>query len=223
MPSWTALSEGIEAGADIAVQAGLWSKTTADMAGYYGGVEIEADDIGGLAGFGLASKEDSIELDAVLIDITAGVADGVDGLEFWAETHRIYNPVAQTTASRMLLLTNLHCYDINALTGHDEVYLTFVPDNGVTYNYPTWNYYAMTEDQSRPECTWQVGRSVWFNSQVQVDAWDGNDHLAGWTITANDFATSTTFQLTCTRDGSISNGWNKIEYELTAERVDLSE
>jgi hypothetical protein len=186
-------------------------------------VEIEADDLGGLAGFGLASKEDSIDLDAVLIDITAGVADGVDGLEFWAQTHRITNPVAQTTASRMLVLTNLHCYDINSLTGHDEVYLTFVPDNGVKYNYPTWNYYAMTEDQSQPECNWAVGRSVWFNNQVQVDAWDGNDHLAGWTITSGDFANSTTYQNTCTRDGSISNGFNEIQYELTAELIDLSQ
>jgi hypothetical protein len=220
---YEALSEGIEAGADIAVQAGLWNKTTSDMAGYYWGVEIEADDLGGLAGFGLASKEDSIDLNAVLIDITVGVADGVDGLEFWAQTHRIYNPVAQTTAGNMLLLTNLHCYNINSLTGHDEVYLTFVPDNGVKYNYPSWDYYAMTDDQSQPECNWAVGRSVWYENQVQVDAWDGNDHLAGWTITAGDFATSTTYKNVCTRDGSISNGWNEIQYELTAERVDLSQ
>lgn len=220
---YEAISEGIEAGADVAVQAGLWSKTTDQMAGYYWGVEIEADDLGGLAGFGLASKEDSIELDAVLIDITAGVADGVDGLEFWAQTHRITNPVAQPTASRMLVLTNLHCYNINSLAGHDEVYLTFVPDNGVKYNYPTWNYYAMTEDQSQPECNWQVGRSVWFNSQVQVDAWDGNDHLAGWTITSGDFANTTTYQNTCTRDGNLSNGFNEIQYELTAELVNLNQ
>jgi hypothetical protein len=219
---YEALSEGIDGGVDIAVQAGLWNKTTADMAGYYWGVELEVDDIGGFAGFGLASKEDSIDLDAVLIDVTVGVADGVDGLEFWAQTHRIYNPVAQTAAGKMLLLTELHCYNINSMAGHDEVYLTFVPDNGVKYNYPTWNYYAMTQDQSQPECNWAVGRSVWFNNQVQVDAWDGNDHLAGWTITSGDFATSTTYTQTCTRDGTIKNGENEIQYALTAELVDLS-
>jgi hypothetical protein len=219
---YEAISEGIDAGADVAIQVGLWTETTADMAGYYWGVELEVDEGGGFAGFGLASKEDSIDLDAVLIDITAGLADGVDGLEFWAQTHRIYNPVAQTTASRMLLLTQLQCYNINSVTGHDEVYLTFVPDGGVKYNYPTWNYYAMTDDQSQPECKWAVGRSIWFDSKVQVDAWDGNDHLGGWTITSGDFSNTTTYQQTSTRDGSISNGWNEIQYALTAVLIDLN-
>jgi hypothetical protein len=221
---YEALSEGVDAGADIAVQAGFWNKTTDEMGGYYWGVEIEADDLGGLAGFGLATDEDGFDLAAVLIDVTAGIADGVEGLEFWAQTHKITNPVAQPTANHMMLLTNLHCSKINSISGHDEVNLTFVADGGkVTYRYPTWNYYAMSEDQSAPESNWAVGRSIWFNNSVQVKAWDGKDNIASFTITYDNISSGQPYVARYDRKGSISNGWNEVAYELTAQIVNLNQ
>jgi hypothetical protein len=72
-----------------------------------------------------AREAGSIDLDAESIDITAGVADGVDSLEFCAGTRRIYHPVVQATAGKMLLLKQLHCYDINSLAGHDVASVCF--------------------------------------------------------------------------------------------------
>ncbi len=121
----------------------------------------------------------------------------------------------------MLVLTDLHCNNINSLTGHDEVYLLFTPDNGTTYRYPTWNHYAMSQDQSDLDSNWALGRSVWFNNSVTVSLWDGNDSLGpATTFSLSNFnGPGATKKNNIHRDGSISNGWNVIDYDLTAQLV----
>jgi len=221
-----AFTEGLEAGLDAGAQLSLWRNSVSDMPGYYWGCELDVTDVGGFAVAGLAKEKDDDVVQAVLVDLTGGENDGVDGLEFYAVTINItHYPVAQQQAQHLLILTNLQC--LNTMeSGHDEVYFLFTPDGGTTYRYPTWNYYAMSASSKDPESNWAVGRSVWFNNSVKITLYDDSDVLGSFTFNLQGCSSSDdscqnlpNVGSTATATSDIKDGINEIEYKMSAQRV----
>jgi hypothetical protein len=214
---------GLDIGGDIApFQAGIWKDSTSDMDRFYWGVEVIIDDGAGLAGLGLATDKEGEDLVALLVDLTGGVNDGVDGLLFYSYTFGFtHGPVQQPPQQYLLILNTLQCTDTKALTGHDEINLTFACDTGVNYRYPTWNYYAMSDDSSDPDSKWNLGRSVWYNSYVTVQLWDSGSRVGpSVTFTTEDLPeVGSSKTLPIQQKGDIGNGWVGIDYSLTATRV----
>lgn len=213
-----AFLEGIVEGGAVGLQFGAWANDIDDLAGYYNGQTIDIDDFGGVAGW-LFEQDESVA--GACVDTLIGEDDGLAEIEFYMLTFDITHlPVAQADAAHMLILTTLECLNTNEV-GHDEVYFTFTPDGGsATYRYPTWDSYAMTADQNASEHLWNVGRSVKFNSYVNIALQDGNDSLGNFTFHLTDFSgPGTTHSQNQDRKGTISNGWNEISYTFTAQLI----
>jgi hypothetical protein len=218
-----ATAEGLEGAVDVSVQVGIWTESTDEVSGKYIGGELDADDVFGLSGFLLLDDEDP---KACLIDIDGGIADGASKLEFhmWAHNHGSSGPVSQAPASKMLILETLQCFDTSE-NGHDEVYLTFEidGDSSALYRYPTWNYYAMKP--GAPEGKWNLGRSVWCETRVDVIVYDQDssrhpdrsDQIASFTIRTSDFA-----GVGSSHKKTYSAGQNGGSYQLTAYLMDLT-
>lgn len=207
---------GADEGLDAGVQLGLWKDPVAKMPDWYWGVGLEVGFIGDMGVVGLAHDEDGEELAAVLVNIDGGENDGLEGLLFGAVTWGLTRyPMAQDPASHLLILQTLTCVN-QSEGGHDEVYFLFQPDNGTTYRYPEWNYYAMTDDDKAPEHTWNTGRSVWFDSQVTVKVYDGGDLLSSMVFKLSDFSgVGSTYTYTPDATGGI----DKVQYSMLAKLV----
>ena len=208
-----AIEEGVIEGGDVGVQVGVWKNSTNDMEGYYNGQNVDVDDFGGFVAFALEQDESVV---AYLVDVAAGEDDGLAEDEYYCLTFDIEHlPVAQTAASHFLILTQLECLNTSE-SGHDEVYFYFQPDGGTTYRYPTWNYYAMSADSGDAEQIWNTGRSVMFNSYVNVTLKDGDDTLGSFTFSLGDFSGAGS---SVPMKSDMNNGLDEIEYTMTAKLI----
>ena len=68
---------------------------------------------------------------------------------------------------------------------------------------------------------WNLGRSVWYNKYVTVQLWDSGSKIGpSVTFTTADLPNvGSSRTLSIYQDGSIGNGWNEIDYSLTATRI----
>lgn len=211
-----AVTEGIDAGADVAIQLGAWASEPLDLGGYYNGQEVMVDDTLGIGGWTFEQDEDLV---GAAVDLALGVEDGGDEAEFytlvWAlDSDGVY-PVAQQPADHLLILSNLTCLNTKE-SGHDEVYFLFTPDGGdVTYRYPSSKYYSMSADSKDPEHSWNTGRSVKFNQYVDIQLLDDGDQLGTFRFNLSDFSGSTPV----TKTSDIKEGLNEIEYKFTASLI----
>ncbi len=165
-------------------------------------------------------KDDSLAGISVGVDL--GEYDGIDEWEYYMLTFSVdHYPVYQAgDANHFLILGDLVCVNKYDLNEHDEVSLTFRPDGGTTYRYPTWDTYSMSEDPNDPDHTWNLGRSIKYNDYVDLYLWVGNDDHPTVRVNFSDFSSSTgTVSKTFYRDGSISNGWNEIKYTLSIQNI----
>lgn len=208
------LSEGLVGGVELT----LWRNETSDLQGYYNCQEISG-------GFGLDFDGVAYEQDESLAGISVGVdlgeQEGLDEWEYYMITFATdHYPVYQAgDAQHFLILGDLVCVKMNDLTGHDEVSLTFRPDSGLTYRYPTWDSYSMSEDSGDSDHTWNLGRSIKYNSYIDIFLSVGANDLPSVRVNYSDFGNNSTVTKTFYRDGSISNGWNEIKYTLQIQTV----
>jgi hypothetical protein len=211
-----AISGGFDIGADVGGQVGFWKKSVAQVDGFYIGGEVIIDDGPGLSALGLFNLLSDEDYQALLIDAEGGFNDGVDGLAFGMLSYgRDTGPVVQKQASHFLILGTLTCINQRE-SGHDEVYLKFTADNGTTFRYPTNKYYSMSDD-SGDYNTWNLGRSVWFDSKVKVDLFDGGDTIGSMTFNFSDFSGPNSSKTVTSKQ---SYGvFQTIEYSLAAKLI----
>lgn len=208
------VTAGLELGLDGGIEVGVWRNKTSDMQGNYKAEEIEFVDDGGII---ITGYEQDDKVQGVTVSLDVGANDGVSVEDYYIFTFDIdHYPVYQEgDASHLLVLTTLTC--LNSNIGTDDVYLTFRPDGGTTYRYPTWGSYGMTQDSGDVGHSWGLGRSVKFNSYVDVQLQVGADDFPSIRFNYSDFhGIGSTSTKTADRDGSIGNGWNEIKYQLGA-------
>lgn len=211
--------EGLEGAADVSIQVGVWKKSADEVSGKYTGGEADGGDIIDGSVFALFEDEDR---QAVLVDIDVGIADGLSALKYHMHTHVFGSsgPIAQAPASHMLILETLQCLDTSE-SGHDEVYLKFAIDGATEqYRYPTWSYYPMKPGGASG--SWNLGRSVWCDEQVEVSVYDmdetsSDDLIASFTVKPSDFSAAGESH---GKPYKYDKGGTK--YTLTAYLMDLS-
>ena len=169
------LKEGAEAGAFGGIQFGIWESSPDNMNGLSFGVEATFDpEIIGLS-IGISTGTSSHSWGAT----ATGVAGEDAGIEFQeaytfllSEADLGLKPVYQFPANHFLILDKLTCENTKDV-GKDEVYFRFVIDGDKSYRFPSWDYRSMGTDDDTKD--WYVGRSVWFNSKVEVTLYDSED------------------------------------------------
>lgn len=167
------LKEGAELGAFGGLQFGIWEPSPDNMAGFSVGVELTFDPeiIGLSVGAYTGLSRNTLGATATAV---AGEDAGIEFQESYTflltEADLDLKPVYQFPASHFLILDKLTCENTKEI-GKDEVFFKFVIDGNKTYTYPSWDYRSMGTDSDNNE--WIVGRSVYFNSKVEVILYDG--------------------------------------------------
>lgn len=167
------LKEGADVGAFGGLQFGIWEPTPDDMGGYSRGVEgtFDPEIIGLSVGVYKGRGADTWGATATFV---AGEDAGIELQESYTflltEADLDLKPAFQLPAAHFLILDKLTCENTKD-TGKDEVFFKFIIDGNKTYTYPSWDYRSMGTGSDENE--WVVGRSVWFNSKVEVVLYDG--------------------------------------------------
>lgn len=220
------LKEGADLGAFGGLQFGIWEPTPDNMGGYSRGVELTLDpEIIGLS-LGVYKGRGSGTWGA-----TATAVAGEDaGLEFQesytfllTEADLDLKPVFQIPASHFLILDKLTCENTKD-TGKDEVFFKFIIDGNKTYTYPSWDYRSMGDDSDNNE--WEVGRSVYFNSKVEVVLYDGEPAGKSDVMKESGKDHSFKFDLDDFKAGSkisktmnYKSGLDEVKYKLSAKLI----
>ncbi len=217
------LKEGVEAGAFGGLQFGIWEPSPDDMGGYSRGVEATFDPeiIGLSVGVYKGRGADTWGATATAV---AGEDAGIELQESYTflltEADLDLKPAYQLPASHFLILDKLTCENTKD-TGKDEVFFKFIIDGNKTYTYPSWDYRSMGTDDDNNE--WIVGRSVWFNSKVEVVLYDGEP--AGKSDVMKESGKDHSFKFDYTDFGSnpkisktmdYKSGLDEVKYKLSA-------
>lgn len=227
--------EGVDAGGEIAINLGFWTKSTSDITGFYIGASFDATDTVGVDGIvfgtkdgegGLITDEGKINWDLVemlFIGVDAGIEDGVDGDEFYFLSYSMSDyPTYQsgTDYSYMLCIGSLSC--INSYVDTDVVYWLYTIDGkSEQYVAPFWNQINMTEPGNGGLNNWSAGNIIKFNSSVTITLHvgkDGTDYaMPEMTFNASDFD-GLYNSVSRTSDTKI-DVINEIKYTMSAFRV----
>lgn len=221
------LTEGIDEGGLVGVQFGLWKNAPADIGGYSWSTEI---DLGLGAEVEVAgSYTASGGILGATLTIGAGEEDGADEEESYTfilgnqEGDGYLKPAYQPRKNNFLIITSVKCDSTqNDGAGNaNEVYFTFQADGDTVYHYPTYDYFSMESGD-----TWNCGRSVWFDSTVQVNLYDeddtsGDDPIGNFTINLSDLTLGGTKTFSSTKDYSTTFDTVKytINVKLAAQNV----
>ena len=221
-----AFDEGIDEGALVAVQFGLWTSAPADLGGYAWGTEVDLGmgaEVGGVVYY---SSKGSIL--GVTVSVGAGEEDGIDEQESYTfilgsqegDGGGYLKPAYQPKKNNLLIISNVHCTETqgDGIGNANEVYFTFQADGtGTTYHYPTYDYFSMEKGD-----TWACGRSIWLDNAVVVKLYDEDDWpndpdlLATFTIHLSDLSTTTTK----TYSSTANDCKYSIDVKLLAQNVE---
>lgn len=219
-----AVDEGIDEGALAGVQFGLWTNAPSDLGGYAWATEVEG-------GFGVDGTvkvvyngDDKEDILGVTVEVAVGEEDGIDEQETYTfilgsqsgSGDGFLKPAYQPRKSNFLIIQSITCINTQSdgIGNANEVYFNFKADNeGKNYYYPTYDYMSMQGGD-----VWNCGRSVWFNSSVQVNLFDsdslGNDSdpIGNFTISLSQLSLNTlkTFGSTI----NYSKGLDDVEYTI---------
>jgi hypothetical protein len=218
--------EGAEVGAFGGIQFGIWESAPDDMNGVSFGAEITFDPeiIGLSAGISRGTSSDSWGA------TVTGVAGEDAGIEFQeaytfllTEADLGLKPVYQFPASHFLILDKLTCENTKEV-GKDEVYLRFVIDGNREYRFPSWDYRSMGTDKDNNE--WYIGRSVWFNSKVEVTLYDDEDGGGDDKMRPSDKDHSFKFDFSdfkndkhITKTMDYTSTFDEVKYKLSAKLI----
>ncbi len=217
------LTEGIDEGALIGVQFGLWKNAPSDLGGYSWSSELDLG-LGAEAEVGISYTASGGILGATLT-IGGGEEDGADEEESY--TFILGNqggdgylkPVYQPRKNNFLIITSMKCDSTQSdgAGNANEVYFTFQADGDTLYHYPTYDYFSMQSGD-----TWNCGRSVWFNNTVQVNVYDeddtsGDDSIGNFTINLSDLTLGQTKTFNSTIDYSTT--FDTVKYTINVKLV----
>ena len=218
------LDEGIDEGALVGVQFGLWTNAPSDLGGYSWATEADGGVVGELAGKIVYAKEEGEDVLGVTVEIGVGEEDGIDEQECYTfilgsqsgSGDGFIKPAYQPKKSNFLIIQSVTCKNTQSdgAGNANEVYFTFMADGeGNNYHYPTYDYMSMQDND-----VWNCGRSVWFDSSVQVNLYDedsiGNDSdpIGNFTINLSDLTLNSTKTFNSTVD--YSKGLDDVEYTI---------
>ncbi|MCP9763436.1 hypothetical protein [Lacihabitans soyangensis] len=226
------LDEGIDEGALVGVQFGLWANAPSDLGGYAWATEADGGILGELAGKVVYKGEDDDDILGVTIEIAFGEEDGIDEQECYTfiigsqsgNDDGFLKPAYQPRKSNFLIIKSVTCNNTQSdgIGNANEVYFNFQADGeGKNYYYPTYDYMSMQGGD-----VWHCGRSVWFNSSVQVNLFDsdsvGNDSdpIGNFTIHLSDLTLNSikTFSSTI----NYSSGLDTVDYTIQVELVAIN-
>jgi hypothetical protein len=219
------LDEGIDEGALVGVQFGLWTKAPSDLGGYSWATEADGGIGAELSGKVVYAKEkEEGDVLGVTVEIGVGEEDGIDEQECYTfilgsqsgSGDGFLKPAYQPRKSNFLIIQSITCINVQSdgIGNANEVYFTFMADSeGNNYHYPTYDYMSMQGGD-----VWNCGRSVWFDSSVQVNLYDedsiGNDSdpIGNFTINLSNLTLNTpkTFNSTI----NYSKGLDDVEYTI---------
>ncbi|MET6998242.1 hypothetical protein [Chitinophaga defluvii] len=220
------LEVGVQAGAMVGVQFGLWTNAPADLGGKLTGTEIDLGiELEASAALYYTLKE-GIKGATLMIGI--GLEEGIAEVECYTfilgdqGVDPYLKPVVQPRKNNFLIIESLKCvHPSNDGAGNEnEIYFIFQPDpadGGTAYPYPTYDYFSMKEGD-----TWQCGRSVWFNSNVAVTVYDedypSDDDVVGtFSISLSQLKLGQTVTFKSTKD--YSSGLDKVEYTINVKLI----
>lgn len=217
-----AVDVGLQAGAMIGVQFGLWNEAPADLGGSLQGVEI---DLGAEVEFSAGFYFNTSGRRGIAITLGAGIEDGISIVEYYTYilgdqgVDPYLKPVVQPRKKNFLILESLKCvHPSNDGSGDEnEVYFTFQADGDTVYPYPTYSNFSMKEGES-----WACGRSVWFNSSVAVTVYDedaGNDDdvVGYFSIVLSQLKLNESVIFNSTKD--YSSGLDNVEYTMKVRLI----
>ncbi|MFK8007207.1 MAG: hypothetical protein AB8H03_12595 [Saprospiraceae bacterium] len=227
------LIEGLDEGFIIGVEFGLWTSAPADLGGtsLFTGVDVglgadaaiavsynlSGDILGATLVVG-AGEEDGADEGEVITFVFGDSSNPTPGSGFYLQ------PAYQDRQGKknFMIIKNITCLDTFEV-GNDEIYFGFQPDADFTYYFPTYDYYSM-DDDDHPWSSWDCGRSVWFNENVNIQLYNedsGNrsnqDALGGVTIHLSDFDANGNFVK------NICNDHYQISCSLVATDVEYYE
>lgn len=216
------LEEGLQFGAMTGVQFGLWTSAPADLGGYSWGTEIDL----GLSvemSAGIYYTREGIS--GVAVTLGAGVEEGIAEVECYTfilgdqGIDPYLKPVVQPRKNNLLIIESLTCVHPSHDGGGDEneIYFIFQADGDTRYPYPTYDYFSMKEGD-----VWPCGRSVWFNSGVEVTVYDedgtsGNDVVGTFSIHLSQLALGQIVTFQSTED--FSSTFDTVEYTISVKLV----
>lgn len=217
-----ALEEGVQAGAMTGVQFGLWRSAPADLGGYSWGVEVDLGvEVEGSGGLYFSNGKVS----GVTLTLGVGLEEGIAIVECYTfilgdqGVDPYIKPVVQPRKNNFLIIESLKCEHPSNDGGGDEneIYFIFQADGDTAYHYPTYDYFSMKEGD-----TWQCGRSVWFNSSVDVTVYDedgtSDDDVVGtFSISLSQLSPGQTITFKSTKD--YSSGMDKVEYKINVKLI----
>lgn len=227
------INEGIELGAMIGIEFGIWTVSPGDMGGFSLCTEIDLDfEIGISEGTYYTTHSFLGET----ITIGVGAEAGISEMECYTfilgdqgDTGRepYLKPVIQEPKSNFLILENVKCvHPSNDGAGDEnEVYFTFQADGGKKYPFPPYDYFSMKEGE-----TWNTGRSVWFDDHIDIILYDEDgtsedDELGKFKIELSQLSVGQSKVYHSTKD--YSSTMDKVEYtiqaRLVATNVDVAE
>jgi hypothetical protein len=127
-------------------------------------------------------------------------------------------PIYQPDADHFMIINSIVCQNSNMDTDH--VYFKFTVDNGTTYRYPTWDHRNMSEDKgSTYHNTWNAGRSIKFNNQVEVTLYSESDSGLGEDDQLGDTKTFSASNFVGTQTADSKHGLNETTYQINATLI----
>ena len=170
------VDEGIEEAAIAGIQFGISTSTPEDFGGWGVSIDLTADAALGLT-IGVTGSISSVQVTGAYVTVDGGEGAGLEIQESYtfllADMKYTIPAMYQPRKKYMAILYSLVCNETSEKWENDEVYMTFKPDDGATYPYPSWDYYSM--DDNSDEDTWYLGRSVWFDEKIEITLWDADD------------------------------------------------
>lgn len=227
------INEGIEAGVMFGIEFGLWTVSPGNMGGFSLCTEVDL-------GFEIEVSEGTYYTTKSFLGETLGIGvgaeDGISEMECYTfilgdqgDTGRepYLKPVIQEPKSNFLIIENVKCvHPSNDGAGDEnEVYFIFQADGGKKYPFPPYDYFSMKEGD-----TWNTGRSVWFDSYVDITIYDEDgtsedDEVGKFHIARSQLTVGQSIVFHSTKD--YSSMMDKVEYtiqaRLVATNVDVAE
>lgn len=223
------VNEGLDEGAMTGIEVGVSGSAPNDIGGYSSGYELTIDI--------LADIFENPELPGITGQVYKGSSDGSWGATIglvWGadvggvatesytiiltDTDLSIPPIYQPPADHFMIINSIVCQNSNMNTDH--VYFKFTVDNGTTYRYPTWDHRNMSEDKgSTYNNTWNAGRSVRFNSQVEVTLYSESDSGIGDDDQLGDTKTFYASTFVSPQYPESKHGINETTYQINATLI----
>lgn len=217
------LEVGVQAGAMVGVQFGLWTNAPADLGGKLTGTEIDLGFEAEASGALYYTLKEGIK--GATLTIGIGLEEGIAEIECYTfilgdqGVDPYIKPVVQPRKNNFLIIESLKCvHPSNDGAGDEnEIYFIFQADGDTAYHYPTYDYFSMKEGD-----TWQCGRSVWFDSNVAVTVYDedypSDDDVVGtFSIGLSQLKLGQVVTFKSTKD--YSSGLDKVEYTINVKLI----